>query len=609
MSTWVGQLSESDSESEYGVDDPDAAEALAQAAAVDRFLARLQVAPVRNSRIVDVKYQSPHPRLAADVVNALARVYIDRNLEFKFLSSQEASDWLGQRLAEQRSSVEATEAALQRYREENDAISLEDSQNIVVQELADLNSALTRAKTDRIERESRYRQLAALQGERAALDTFPDILSNAFVQQQKAALAALQREAAQLAENLGDRHPDMLEVRSAIQTVDARIQGEIGNVVQSVRTEYLAAQAQERSLTTAVDEQKAEALAMNRTGIEYGVLRREAESNRQIYESLLQRANETSVSGELRSSNVRIVDEGEVPRSPVAPRRSSNLLLALLGGGMLAVGLAFFFEYLDNRIKTPDELRTHLGLPTLGWLPKIDHKHAGSGYPLITDGVPPEFVEAFRTLRTNVLFSSTEEGARFLMVSSSAPGEGKTVVASNLAISLAQSGQRVLLIDGDLRRGKLHDVFGQKRDPGLSNLLVGNAKASEVVQKSRVPGLWVLSAGRFPPNPTELLGSKRFRDFLGSLGEHFDWVLVDTPPVMAVTDATVVAHEIGGVVFVVGAEMTSRHVISKAIEHFASAKSSPVLGAVLNRVDVARNPYYYSTYYRREYREYYTSRS
>ena len=583
---------------------PEADETAAQSRIIDNFLAGLTVSPIRNSRLVDVKYRSTDPALATRIVNTLAKNYIEQNLEYKFMATKEASDWLGERLAEERKHVEAAEAKLQQYREQNDAISLEDRQNIVVQKLADLNAAVTRAKTERIQKEAMYNQLRSIQDNSAALDTFPAILANTFIQQQKAELAQLQQQQAQLAEKFGDKHPEIVKNRSALQSAQLKLQAEINKVVQAVRTEYQAALAQENSLAYALNQQKGEALAMNKKGIEYSVLDREVQSSKQMYESLLQRAKETGVSGELKTSNIRVVDQAERPRAPVTPRKGLNLMLGLLSGTILALGLAFFFEYLDSRIKTPDELKAHLGLPSLGMVPALEPKSWKGKEPLIHTGVPPGFAEAFRTIRTNVLFSSADEGSRTLVVTSTGPGEGKTTVASNLAIGFAQAGQRVLLIDADMRRPRVHDVFGQKQEPGLSNLMVGNAKASESVHKTAVPGLWTLAAGHNPPNPAELLGSQRFRDFLTSLKEHFDLIIIDSPPVMAVTDAAIAAHASNGVIFVVGAEMTSRHAARAAVEQLEQGRAH-FIGAVLNRVELERNAYYYSHYYRREYGAYY----
>ena len=575
-----------------------------QSRVIDRFLANVTIAPVRNSRLVDIRFRLPDPGIAAAVANTMADNFIEQTLAYKFTASKDASTWLGDRLTEQRAQVETAELALQKYREQNEAIPLEDRQNIVVQKLADLNAAVTRAKTDRLMKEAMYRQLGT--GLDAGVsDTFPAILANGFIQQQKLELAGLQRQQVQLGERLGERHPDMVKLRSAIQNAEAALRTEIAKVVQSVGTEYRAALAQEQSLTAALQQQKAEALAMNRKAIEYGVLEREVESGRQIYQSLTQRARETSVAGELRSSSIRVVDRSEVPREPVSPRVAVSLLFALFGGGLLAIGAALFFEYLDNRIKTPEEIEAHLGMPTIGFIPALP-KGWQNRQPLVSEGVPPDFAEAFRALRTNVLFSTAEKGPRVVVVTSSGPGEGKTIVASNLAIGFAHAGQRVLLADGDLRRPRVHEVFACAQEPGLSNALVGDAKASEAVRKGPVPGLCLLTAGRVPPNAAELLGSQRFRELLASIRGQFDWVVIDSPPVMAVTDPNILANLADSVVFVIGAEMTSYKIAQRAVEQLHRGRAV-FAGAVLNKVQIQRHAYYYSQYYRREYANYYAT--
>lgn len=582
-------------------------ETMAQSRAIDGFLGGLEVLPIRNSRLVEIKYSSPDPEPATKIVNTLAKVYIHQNLEFKFLASQEATAWLGERLKEQRAQVEAAEAALQRYREQNDAISLEDRENITVQKLADLNAAVTRAKTLRIEKEALYNQLRASQNDLAQIDTFPAILANSFIQQLKGQLADLQRQRASLAEKLGEKNPEMIRVNVLIQNAQIKLDAEIQKVVQSVRNEYEAALAQENSLGAALSQQKNEALSMNRKAIEYGVLRRDMESSKQLYNNLMQRAKETGVTGELRTSNIRVVDPAERPQWPTSPNKPRNLLAAIVGGGLTAMALAFLFEYMDSRIKTPDEIKAHLGLPNLGLLPLVVGRES-EGYVRLDTSAPPNFSEAFRMLRTNIMFSTAHEAGQSVLITSTGPGEGKSLVSSNLAISLAQAGRRVLLIDADLRKPKVHTVFDLPQEPGLSNVLVGNSKASESVLKSHLSGLWILPAGRIPPNPAELLGSQRFSDFVSSLKTHFDWIVIDSPPVMAVADASVISHLAVGVLLVVGAEMTSRHAARRAIEQIEAAQGR-FLGAVLNRVDLDRNSYYYSQYYRREYAAYYTKTS
>ena len=586
------------------IEPPGAEETTAQSRVIDRFLANLDVEAVRYSRLVDVSYRSSDPVLAAKIANALGEAYIKQNVELTSTTTKEASTFLTQQLAEQRAKLEASEQALQAYREQTDSVSLEERQNVVVQRLADLNAAVTKANTTRIQKEAAYNQVKIALENPAAIDTVPLILSNPFVQQQKTELAALQRQRAQLSEKLGPNHPDMIKVGVAIQNAEARIQQEVAQVVQSMRNDYEAALAEERSLTATLNRQKGEAQVLNRSGIEYGVLQRDNEANRQMFEALLKRTQETGISEELKAGNIRIVDQAETPRAPVSPNTFNNLLIALLGGLGLAVGLAFAFEYGDDRIKNPDELKKSLGLPFLGMVPALFDKTITN--PLITGGAPNLFGESIRSIRTNVLFSSADEGSRLVVVTSSAPGEGKTAVSTNLSLALAQAGHRVLLIDGDMRKPRVHEVFAQALAPGLSNLLVGDKQLSDTIRESPQQGLWLMPAGTFPPNPAELLGSKKFRDLTTYLQQHFDWVIIDTPPVMAVTDASITANLAHGVLFVVGAEMTSKRVAQRAVEQLEMSQAR-FLGAVLNRVDLEHNAYYYSRYYRPEYGGYYGS--
>jgi capsular exopolysaccharide synthesis family protein len=287
----------------------------------------------------------------------------------------------------------------------------------------------------------------------------------------------------------------------------------------------------------------------------------------------------------------------------VRPNKQVNLLLGLIVGALAGIGLAAFFEYVDNRIKNPDDIKRQLGLPFLGLVPTIQAKEFQGTSPLLGSGVPVSFGEAMRGIRTNVQFSSAEEGSRSLVVTSSQPGEGKSVMASNLAVSFAQAGKRVLLVDADMRKPRQHEIFGVVSDPGLSNVIAGTAKAVDAVVKTPTQNLWLLPAGFIPPNPAELLGSSRFGEILGNLMAHFDWVVFDMPPVHAVTDASVIAHLMTGVVFVVGSEQTTRQSAQRAVEQLEGAQAT-ILGAILNRVNVSSNPYYYAQQYRRAYAGY-----
>jgi succinoglycan biosynthesis transport protein ExoP len=280
-------------------------------------------------------------------------------------------------------------------------------------------------------------------------------------------------------------------------------------------------------------------------------------------------------------------------------------VIALCTALVCALATALFFEYLDSRVKTPDEIKSRLGLAYLGLLPSMSKKALGGKAMLITNSLPQTFTEAFRHVRTSVLFSLVEERPKSLLITSTGPGEGKTLVSTNLTIALAQAGNRVLLIDADMRRPKLHATFEEPQEPGLSNVLSGNAKPSEAVIKTSIPNVWLLPAGHNPPNPAELLGSRRFGDVFRLLTEAFDFVLVDSPPLLAVTDALMVARLVGGVVFVVGSEMTNRQAAHVALDRLRAA-GAHVLGGLLNRVDLTGNGYYYSKYYHRKYETYYS---
>jgi polysaccharide biosynthesis transport protein len=565
--------------------------------AVDAVGGALQIAPVRGTRLVHIRVRWPDPDVAAEIANEHARQYVEQNLDVRFQASKQASDWLEEQLAEERKRVEAGESALQAYREKYDAISLTEGQNIVVQKLSDLNAAVTRAKTQRIEAEAQYRELVAIEHNRDALDAFPAILSNGFIQQLKGTLVAQQREYAQMSQTLGERHPQLVELRTALETTERRLDAEVARVVDSLRQTYRSAVAEETSLTRALDEAKREALALNRRGIEYAALEREAESMRLVYQTLLQRAKETSVSRELRSTNIRVIDPARRPGRPVHPRTTLNLLMAVAAGLFLGVGAAFVVETVDDRIKTPDDVRTQLGLPFFGLVPEI---RMGEKTPSLLEDPPPSFVEAFRTLRTSVVSSPDAKGPVSIVVASASPGEGKTTVAANLAMTLAQAHQRVLLVDGDMRRPRMHELFDQQLEPGLSNVLAGTASLADVLRPTSLAGLTVLSAGTPSPDAPELLGSAAFNHLFGILKEHYPWVIVDCPPALSVTDASLVASQATGIVFVVGSGMTGARTARLAIEELQRT-GARVLGSVLNRADLQHHPYYFGPYVRGEY--------
>jgi capsular exopolysaccharide synthesis family protein len=567
--------------------------------AVSAVLSGLQVQPLRGSRVITVKFRATDPALAADIVNSHVREYIRQSVENHFNASKEATDWLDAQLAKERHRVEQAESALQVYREQHDAVSLKAGQDIVVQKLSDLNASVTKAKTARIDKEVQYRELAAIRNDRAALASSPIVLSNPFIQQLKGDLSRLQREYAQLAESLGDRHPTLIEKRTEVENVEQRLDAEIAKVVRSVNDTFQAAQSEEATLLRALDDQKREALSLNRTGIQYAALEREAESVRLVYQNLLQRAKETSVSRELQVTNIRAIDNALVPRQPITPNTQLNMAASVVAGMLLAMVTVFVVELFDDRLRTPIDVKAQLGLTCLGLLP--ESKGADKQGPsLIGDGVDPAFVEAVRAMRTAVVSGFDPRSRHSILVASATQGEGKSTVAMNLAAVLASSRERVLLIDGDLRQPSIHQLVGQRLEPGLASVLAGSASLSDVLSPTKLPGLMVASAGTATAGAPELLESPAFAELVDVMEEHFAWVVIDSPPVLSVTDAKVLALRAGAVLFVIGSAMTSAQAASVALSELRHSGGA-VIGAVLNRVNLRHHPFYFAPYQRASY--------
>jgi polysaccharide biosynthesis transport protein len=577
------------------------------AGAIRRFLDGLTVAPIRNSRLVDVTFASTSPSIAQRAANAIVSAYIRQTANLRTNATKDATSFLTQMVVDQRKAVEQSELALQRYREQGDATSLEDRQNITVERLARLNEAVTRATTDRIQKEAIYNQVQAAQSEDAKLAPVSAVQENLLVQRLKFEVADQEQRKAELTQRLGRNHPDMIKVTQNLERAKQRLHDETGKIVETVRSQYTVAVDLEQRMTEALDRQKADALALNRRGIDYGVLQRDAVMNRQLYETLLARTKQAGITEQLKTSNVRIVDGAELPKVPARPKRVRDSAIGFVLAIVVAVGMVLSLEAFDTRIKSPEDVAQRLKLTSLGMVPQSAPGDFHDGKLLIDLNAPANFVEAFRSLRTSILFASAEPGGRAILVSSTAPGEGKTLVSCNLALALAMTGQRVLLVDADMRRPKVHEAFGCPLAPGLSNALVGETAVAGAIRESGRNNLSILSAGTLPPNPPELLGSSPFAEILKAMSCQFDWVVLDSPPVRAVADAAIIAHLATTVVFVVGSEMTDANSAKSALERLAATQGR-VAGAVLNRVQLRRHSYYYARYYDRADERYYVRR-
>jgi len=554
---------------------------------VGDFAGHVSVEPVRASRLVDVVFVSADPALAANSANILAEEYVQQNLDLRRQNMERSLEWLSQELARQKTIVEASERAMAQYREEQNALSLEDRQNIVISRLNQLNEAATRARTNRAQKESLYRRLESL-SPKATPESIPEILQNPYIQSLKAQVAELERRKALLSERYGDKHPEMLTVNASILDATRQLNLEIAKAVDSIRHDYESAMLEERTLASALDEQKGLATDLDRKSVTYTVLQRDAQSNRELYQTLLRREKELQVLANSRGNNVRLVERAAVPQAPFSPNLRRAMMLGAIVAFLVAVGLVLGLDYLDDTVKTPEDI-ARLGLPFLALIPA-----ARSGRDRLSGN--NDFSEAIRSLRTSIALS-TRQGGSIVLVTSAQPLEGKTTTACNLAAALAYGGAKVLLIDADMRRPGVHRNFGLENRCGLSELLSGQAALTQAVQRLAEPDLWIMPAGSTPPNPSELLASGRMEALLGQVQNGpFDWVIVDTPPVLAVTDASILTQWVSGVAFVVGSEMTRRRLAERAIETLAAGRPR-ILGAVLNRVDVTRNKYYYARHY------------
>jgi len=406
----------------------------------------------------------------------------------------------------------------------------------------------------------------------------------------------------ELSKKYGQKHPRMVAIESELNTLQKRRTQEVSRVINSLRNEYRVVLAKENFLKAALAKQKKDSLELNQKAIEYGVLRREAESARYMYELLIKRFKETSLTEDMKTGNIRIIDRAEVPKDPVKPKKKLNVFLAIILGLFTGIGLAFFFEYLDNTIKIPEDVKQHLKIPYLGLTPLFSTENKWN----LRDDTSPELVtfnyprstasESYRGIRTNILFSSAESAPQVILITSAGPQEGKTITTVNLAVTMAQADSKVIILDCDMRRPQIHKLFGIAKDHGVSNLLVGTSDAGGAIIHTRIPNLDVIPCGSIPPNPSELLGSTRMATLLDALRKDYAHILIDSPPSTAVTDAVVLSKSVDGVILVISAGHTAREIVKNGVAQFG-AVGAHILGAVLNGVDMGRDGYHYYQYY------------
>lgn len=595
-------------------------------AMVGDFKGNLRVNLSPNTRIIEVHYRSLDPQMAATVVNTLMQTYVENNFKSRFDSTMQASDWLQRQLVDLQMKVETSQEKLVRYQKEHEILGIDEKQNITMAKLDELNKQLTAAESERMDKEALTRLVESGDPDAVAstASSLEDLTSGSqspsgLLETLRAKQADLKIQAADLSTQFGPSYPKLTQLNNQLKEIDSQIQGEMKKIASKVRGQYTAALQREGMLHEAFEKQKQEANKLNESAIEYTLLKRDVETNRQLYEGLLQKLKEAGVSAGLKSNNFRIVDPARTPTGPIEPNIPRNLMFALVLGLASGVGLAFLLEGLDNTVRTTEQAQMISGLASLGMIP-LGSKSAREGtnpkrlviatskeaVELVTQVRPQsQMAESYRALRTSLLLSNLGAPPKVIMVTSALPQEGKTTTSINCAVVLAQKGVRVLLIDADMRRPSIHKTLGMGPHSGLSNVLTGSTTLDEAITRTAIlPNLFVLAAGTPPPNPAELLASTNMRDKLAELREQYDHIVIDTPPSLSVTDAVVLSPRADAVVLVIRSGQTTKVALRRSRDILTQVNAK-VVGVLLNAVDLSSPDYYYYYEYQGKYARYY----
>ena len=598
---------------------PDSARANALLGA---FKGNLRVLLEPNTRIIDIHFRSPNKELAARVVNTLANTYIEQNFKTRFESTMQASDWLSRQLVDLQMKVETSQEKLVRYQKEHQILGIDEKQNITTAKLDELNKKLTEAESTRMEKESLYRlaesgdtDSAASVAAGATAAGKASAGSSPLLDKLQGQKADLKIQAAQLTTQFGPSYPKVAQLNNQLKEVESQIQAEMKKVTAHLRGDYLAALNQENLLRAALEDQKQQENKLNESAIEYSFLKRDFETNRTLYEGLLQKLKEAGVTAGLRSTNIQKVDIARAPASPAEPNIPRNLGFAFVLGLTSGIGLAFLLEGIDNTVRTPEQAQAISGLPSLGMIPLGSRSNSEAGekrglvvasakepVELVTQSRPQsQMAESYRALRTSLLLTSLGAPPKTILITSALPREGKTTTSVNTAIVLAQKGTRVLLIDADLRRPSIHKALGLGPRIGLSNVLTGGATLQQATVRSPIlPNLYILPAGTPPPNPAELMASQQMVDLLAELRDQYDHVIVDTPPTLSVTDAVVLSTKADAVVLVIRSSQTTKPALRRARDILGQVNAK-VAGVLLNAVNLDSADYYYYYEYQGKY--------
>lgn len=572
----------------------------AQQRLLDAFLTRLTISPVKNSRLVGIHYDSPDPKLAAEIVNGVAKNFIDLSLERRLKASSYAKTFLSEQIKQVRANLEDSESRLTQYAKERDIVDLEKKMKIYMDELNGLNTKIIDAQSGRIKAEADFREMRAGKG-----GGFKAVMDSKVIEEYKKTLAQLEAEYQQKLGVFKPAYPEMVQLKSRIDTLKGKVDEEVGKIQSSIQSEYQSATRQEASIKARMSELQNEILDLKSRTADYLTLQRDVDTNRELYNGLVQRVKEVGVASGIGENNISIVDAGEVPLAPIKPKKTLNVALGIILGLFAGIGLAFLFEFLDDTVKSSQDVEKISGLATLGIIPLIDLEAEGIKAVGMMSSEQPKsaFAEAYRSCRTALSFSTSKGAPKLLHITSSAANEGKTSTAMNLAIAFGQTGGSVLLIDSDLRNPSLHKEFFVPNYEGLTNYLIGEKDPFELPMETNLSNVSLIVAGPIPPNPAELLSTGRMMEFLDMATQKYDYVIVDGPPVLGLADALVLANMVKATLLVVNAGVTRKAALEGALKRLRSARSN-ILGTVLSKYGQGAGGYGYDYHYSYNYYNY-----
>jgi len=563
----------------------------------------LTVEKDRDSRLIRISADHPNPKVAALLANGVAQEFIRQNLHSKLAKSMEALNWLRQQADELKPKVQASETALQDYRDKNHTVSLEDRQNIVSDKLKALNTALTQAHTSRIDAESEWNKVKALLDAGKKPSEIPSAAADRQVSALRKQLNDKQVALAVLRERYGDQHPMIINAVTELREIQVKLEKACTEAVENIKATYLMAKTKEDSLQQALRDQEDQALDLDRKLAAYLPLKRNAEADRQLYDSILTRIKETTLTGKLETNNIRLVDPALPPVSPAKPNRTRTIMMGIALGLFAGGALSFLVHRYDDKIKSYEDVEA-LGLPQLASVPHIKPEPHDEASRIVTKDPHSMASEAFRNLRASIWLNPSAKTAKTLMVTSTVPGEGKSLAATNLAIIFAQNNERTLLVDADLRHPVQHKVFGTTSECGLSKFLTDSMSLDEVIQKTEIPHLDIITVGHRPSNPPELLGSSRMRELLENVRQRYDRIVFDCPPVNAVSDPLILLPHVEGVIFILRFNKLRSVIVARTLKKLRDS-GVPVVGGVMNNIDLKHGGYYYY-YYHYPYSKYYS---